>query len=126
MSQSPSPSTNPETQAYFDALGAGKLLIKKCTQCGEPHFYPRAGCPFCFSTSTEWLESSGTGTIYAYSVLRSAKDLPVLGYVTLDEGPTMMTSLVDCPASALTIGAAVRLVVRPGVDGALAPMFTLT
>lgn len=88
-------------------------------------FYPRAGCPFCFSDATEWLESRGTGTIYAYSVLRSARDLPVLAYVTLDEGPTLMTSIVDSPASALSNGAAVRLVVRPGADGTLAPMFTL-
>jgi len=125
VSQAPAPSANPEIQPYFDALRDGKLLIKTCPQCRQPHFYPRAGCPFCFSESTEWLESRGTGTIYAYSVLRAAKDQPVLAYVTLDEGPTMMTAIVDSPASALSNGAAVRLVIRPGADGALAPMFTL-
>ena len=125
MSQAPAPSANPETQPYFDALRDGKLLIKTCLQCKQPHFYPRAGCPLCFSESTEWLESRGTGTLYAYSVLRSAKDLPVLAYVTLDEGPTLMTSIVDSPAGALSNGAAVRLVVRLGTDGTLAPMFTL-
>jgi uncharacterized protein len=125
VSQTPASSANPEIQPYFEALRDGKLLIKACTHCRQPHFYPRAGCPFCFSDATEWLESRGTGTIYAYSVLRAAKDLPVLAYVTLDEGPTLMTSIVDSPASALTNGAAVRLVVRPGADGTLAPMFTL-
>lgn len=125
MTHPPAPSENPEIKPYFDALRDGKLLIKTCRQCSQVHFYPRAGCPFCFSDSTEWQESCGTGTIYAYSVLRSAKDLPVLGYVTLEEGPTLMTSIVDSPASAVSNGAAVRLVVRQGADGTLAPMFTV-
>jgi hypothetical protein len=43
----------------------------------------------------------------------------------LDEGPTLMTSIVDSPAKALENGAAVRLVVRAAADGTLAPMFTL-
>ncbi len=50
----------------------GKLLIKKCTACGEPHFYPRNICPFCFSDKTEWVEASGNATIYTYSVMRRA------------------------------------------------------
>jgi uncharacterized OB-fold protein len=116
---------NPETQRYFDALADGKLLIKTCPQCGQTHFYPRAGCPFCFHDVTEWLPSSGSGTIYAYSILRSAKDLPVLAYVTLAEGPMLMTSIVDSPPEAVSIGAPVRLVVRTGANGTLAPMFTL-
>jgi len=125
VSQAPAPSENPESKPYFDALRDGKLLIKTCRQCGQVHFYPRAGCPFCFSASTDWLECNGTGTIYAYSVLRSAKDLPVLAYVTLSEGPTLMTSIVDSPVNALSNGAPVRLVVRPGADGTPAPMFTV-
>jgi uncharacterized protein len=46
------PSVNPETKPYWDAAAEGKLLIKKCTACGELHFYPRAHCPFCFSDET--------------------------------------------------------------------------
>jgi uncharacterized OB-fold protein len=125
VSQAPAPPQNPETQRYFDALADGKLLIKNCPQCGQTHFYPRAGCPFCFHDSTEWLESSGSGTLYAYSVLRAAKELPVLAYVTLAEGPTLMTSIVDSPLEELTPGAPVQLVVRTGADGIPAPMFTL-
>ena len=43
------PPVNPETQHFWDAAGQGKLLYKKCTACGEPHFYPRPHCPFCLS-----------------------------------------------------------------------------
>lgn len=124
MSQAPAQSANPEIQPYFDALRDGRLLIKTCAQRDQRHFYPRVGCPICFSETTEWLESRGIGTIYANSVLRSANELPVLAYVTRHERPTQL-SIVDSPADTLTKRAAVCLVVRPGADGTFAPMFTL-
>ena len=66
------PPINPETQPFWDATAQGKLLIKKCTACGDVHFYPRTHCPFCFSDKTEWAEASGNGTVYTYSVMRRA------------------------------------------------------
>ena len=47
----PAPAVAPETQAYWDAAAKGKLLVKKCTACGQAHHYPRTLCPFCFSSS---------------------------------------------------------------------------
>ena len=74
----------------------GKFLLRKCTACGEAHCYPRTLCPFCFSDKTEWVEASGKGTIYTYSVMRRAPVPYAIAYVTLAEGPTMMTNIVDC------------------------------
>ncbi|MEN3347185.1 MAG: uncharacterized protein V7632_820 [Bradyrhizobium sp.] len=48
---------NPETAPFWDAAKAGKLLIKRCTACGEAHYSPRSICPFCFSDRTVWEES---------------------------------------------------------------------
>jgi uncharacterized OB-fold protein len=118
------PAVNIETQPFWDATAQGKLLIKKCTACGEPHFYPRGHCPFCFSDKTEWVEASGNGTIYTYSVMRRAPVPYAIAYVTLAEGPTMMTNIVDCDLDSIKIGQAVRLVFRPSEGGAPVPMFT--
>src|SRR5262249_21907599 len=92
----PAPPVNPETKPFWDAAAQGRLLIKRCTACDEPHWYPRALCPFCGSERTEWMEASGHGTIYAYSVFRRAQIPYAIAYVTLAEGPTMMTNIVDC------------------------------
>ena len=54
----PAPATNPETAAFWEAAKAGKFMIKRCTACGEPHYFPRSICPFCFSDKTVWEESS--------------------------------------------------------------------
>jgi len=120
----PAPQTNPENKPFWDAAGEGRLLVKRCRACGEAHHYPRALCPFCFSDDTEWQEASGRGTIYSYSVMRRAPVPYAIAYVTLEEGPTMMTNLVDCDFDALRIGQPVKVVFTPTEGGAPMPMFT--
>ncbi len=117
------PPVSPETKPFWDAAAAGKLLFKKCAACGEPHFYPRAQCPFCFSDKTEWVEASGDGTIYTYSVMRRAPVPYAIAYVTLAEGPTMMTNIVDCDLDQVRVGQKVRLVFKPSDGGPPVPMF---
>jgi uncharacterized protein len=118
------PQPNPETQAFWDAAGEGKLLIKKCNSCGEVHFYPRSICPFCFSSDTVWQQASGGGTIYTYSVMRRGAPVPyAIAYVTLAEGPTMMTNIVDCDLDGIRIGQKVKLVFKPSEGGAPVPCF---
>ena len=55
--------TYPELQPLRDAAARGELLLKRCTSCGETHYYPRPICPFCFSAATEWRKAGGGGTI---------------------------------------------------------------
>ena len=117
------PPVNTETQPFWDAAAEGKLLIKKCSACAEPHFYPRTHCPFCFSDKTEWVEASGNGTVYTYSVMRRAPVPYAIAYVTLAEGPTVMSNIVDCDLDAIKIGQAVRLVFKPTEGGPPVPMF---
>jgi uncharacterized OB-fold protein len=118
------PRDNPEIEAYWAAARDGKLLIKRCDDCGEAHYYPRALCPFCFSDRTRWQECSGHGTIYSFSVMRRAPVPYALAYVTLAEGPTMLTNIVDCDLDAIHIGQAVALVFKPSENGQPVPMFS--
>ena len=48
-----------------------------------------------------------------------------IAYVTLDEGVSMMTNIVDCDVGNLKIGDKVKLVFKPAEDGTPVPMFTL-
>jgi uncharacterized OB-fold protein len=117
---------NAEIQAFFDAAREGRLLLKHCLACGELHYYPRAVCPFCASERIEWVAAKGGGKIYSYSVMRRVEQPYALAYVTLDEGVTMLTNLVDCDFDRLRIGDAVRLVFKPAAGGQMIPMFTPT
>ena len=120
----PAPLPNPETKPFWEAAAEGRLLLKRCRSCGEVHYYPRAYCPFCGSGETEWQPASGGGTIYSYSVMRRAEAPYAIAYVTLDEGVTMMTNLVDCDLDAIRIGQRVRLVFKPTEGGPPVPAFT--
>lgn len=51
------PAMMPGDQPYFDAAAEGRLMLKKCGDCGEHHHYPRALCPHCFSDKVEWVHS---------------------------------------------------------------------
>ena len=121
----PPPSVNPENKAYFEAASGGKLVLKFCTACKAFHHYPRALCPFCFSEKTEWRDAKGTGTVYTYSVLRRGVPEPYcIAYVTLEEGVSMLTNLVDCDFDALKIGMEVKVTFKPTDGGPPVPMFT--
>jgi uncharacterized protein len=120
----PAPLTNPETEPFWAAAREGKFLIRACTDCGKAHWYPRAICPHCFSNRTEWREGSGRGTIYSVSVMKRAPEVYAVAYVTLEEGPTMMTNIVECDFDALAIGQAVTVTWRPTQgDGPPYPQF---
>jgi uncharacterized protein len=122
MRRIPKPMVLPETLAYWQAADEGRLLVKRCTACGEHHHYPRDICPFCASEATEWRQATGGGTVYSFSTMGQGDAAFTLAYVTLDEGPTLLTNLVG--ADAYAVGQRVRVVFRPSDGGHAVPMFT--
>ena len=118
----PDPEMGPDTTEYWKAAKDGRLLLRRGAS-GRPHFYPRAICPFDMS-DTEWFEASGRGSIYSYSVMRRTPIPYAIAYVTLQEGVSMMTNIVDCDLDKIKIGQAVRLVFKPSESGQPVPMFT--
>jgi uncharacterized OB-fold protein len=118
------PRVLPEALPFWEAASEGRLLVKRCTDCGETHYYPRDICPHCLSANTEWLTSTGKGTIYSFSTMGKDEARYTLAYVTLDEGVTMLTNLVDCDPAALQIGHRVQVVFKPSDGGYPVPMFT--
>ncbi len=62
--------------------------------------------------------------VYSYSVMRRAEIPYAIAYVTLDEGVTMMTNIVDCDLDQIRVGQRVRLVFKPTEGGPPVPAFT--
>jgi len=94
---------------YWEAAREGRLLFRHCHQCNRSHYYPRPLCPFCLSSDGEWREASGEATVYSWSVERRAATPYAIAFVTLAEGPTLMTNLVDCDLDGIAIGQRVSL-----------------
>ena len=119
----PSPIVSVENEAFWKAAKEGRFTIPICSACGKAHWYPRAICPFCASDKVEWCAASGKGTIYTYSVMRRAKEPYAIAYVTLAEGPTMMTNIVNCDFDALRIGDDVTVQFADSENGPPVPVF---
>ncbi|MEJ7930581.1 OB-fold domain-containing protein [Ramlibacter sp. AN1015] len=118
------PLVDAATEPFWNAAREGRLTTRRCTACGKLHWYPRAVCPFCMG-DTEWCELSGRGTVYSVSVTRKgAPQAFAIAYVTLDEGITMLTNIVDCDLDSVRIGQAVKVCFKPAEGGAAVPMFT--
>ncbi|MDF3886791.1 Zn-ribbon domain-containing OB-fold protein [Cupriavidus basilensis] len=117
------PTEYPDNAEFWAAAREGRLLVKHCDHCGKPHWYPRTLCPFCMGT-TSWKQASGRGTVYSYSVTRRAGPTPFcMAYVTLEEGVTMMTQIVDCDLDSVRIGQKVELTFTPTDNGPPMPTF---
>ena len=119
----PKPSTYVDTAPFWEGAKNGKLVLQYCKDTGRFQHYPRPVSIFTGSRNLEWREVSGKGTIYTYSVMRRAKEPYAIAYVTLAEGPTMMTNLVDCDFDALRVGQPVNVVFKDTENGPPVPMF---
>ena len=104
-------------------------MLQRCGGCAHVFYYPRTNCPACLSQDLSWVEASGRGTIYSYTVCRRpqspefADDVPyVLAAITLDEGPRVSTLLVEQDPDNVPIGAPVEVV----WDDEVSPELVLT
>lgn len=110
------PVVNPESLPFWEATTRDVLLLPRCEDCGTVIWHPRMFCPICHSRNVTWFEASGHGTIYSFTVSTRgqgpwAEVAPyVVAYVELDEGPRLLTNIVDCDPAALAIGQEVQVV----------------
>jgi uncharacterized protein len=110
------PTIDDESRPFWDAAREHRFLIVRCRACGEAHHYPRPFCPSCWSEDVAWEAASGRGTLYTYSTV-FVNDLPPFGdrvpyvaaAVDLDEGPRVLTNIVDCDPADLEIGMVVEV-----------------
>lgn len=108
-----------ESKPYWDAAAQGKLLIKHCRACQRNYFYPRDHCPSCWSTDTEWIEASGRGTVYTFTIVYQ-NDLPpfrdrlpyVVAEIDLDEGVRMTSNVEGCAPQDVRCGMRVAVSFR--------------
>jgi uncharacterized OB-fold protein len=66
----PLPIPDGDSQFFWKGCQENKLFIQKCRECSKHIFYPRALCPHCFSEQLDWVESTGKGKIYSYTIAR--------------------------------------------------------
>ena len=124
------PTIEPESRPFWDAAREGRFLIARCGSCGRAHHYPRPFCPFCWSEDVSWEDASGRATLYTYSTVFMNDLQPfkaalpyIAAVVDLEEGPRVMTNVIDCAPADLRIGMALQVDFRELTDEITAPVF---
>ena len=123
------PRPTPETQHFWDGTKQHKLLLQRCTQCDAVFFPPRAFCPGTNCTDIEVFEASGKAVLWSYMINQrphpSFESPYAIAVVKLEEGPTMMTNIVECEQTpeALQLDMALEVVFEKVNDDITVPLF---
>jgi uncharacterized OB-fold protein len=125
----PLPEPTPETAHFWEGTRAGKLRLQRCDACAHVYFPPRPFCPRCAHRRVTVVEASGRGMLYSYVIHHRAApgfEPPyAIAVVELEEGPRMMTNIVNAPQTpeALRLDMPVRVVFVRMNDAITLPLF---
>lgn len=124
------PTPTVETRKYWDACQQEKIIIQQCKECEHVQFYPRLMCTKCSSREVGWIESSGLARVITYTIVHRPilpayqQEAPyILAVVQLEEGPTMMTNIVNCIHDSIKCGLEVKVIFQNWANGFLVPVF---
>jgi uncharacterized OB-fold protein len=123
------PIPTPETKPFWQGTREGILRLQRCDACDHVYFPPRPFCPKCAGRAVTWFAASGRGSLYSYVINhRPAPGFEApysIAVVQLDEGPRMLTNIVDCPQTpeALALDMPVEVVFRALSDEIMLPLF---
>jgi len=99
----PAPIVNTWARPFWDAAKEERLIIQQCDDCGKHVFYPRIACPHCAMGSLKWVEASGKGMVYSYTVVEAnapsafLDDMPfVVAVIRLEEGVQLLSNVIGC------------------------------
>jgi uncharacterized OB-fold protein len=124
LDQDPYVTHHPQLRPFWRAAAEGRFMVPRCRSCGRAHWYPRMFCPFCASEAVVWENATGIGRIYACSMLEREAGSSILAYIQLDEGPIIMSNLVDCKFGQVAIDDKVAVLFRKTEHGRSVPVFS--
>ncbi len=126
----PVPAVTPWGMPFWEGTRQGKLMIQRCSDCGKNIFYPRLVCPHCFSDNVGWVQASGRGTVYSYTVVQNnapsafLADIPyVVAVIRLEEGVQMLSNIVGCDFNDLRCDMPVEVTFEKLTDEFTLPKF---
>lgn len=89
-------------KTFYDGLEEGKLLGRKCVDCGAVEFPPAIACNECGCFETQWTEMSGKAQLLDFTFPGVLADKPYMrqfapygfGTVKMEEGPEFLAVIL--------------------------------
>lgn len=124
------PAPSALSDVFYAGCADGQLLLQHCGDCSRWQFYPRILCSHCGGHDLHWRAASGRGRIATFTIVRHAVspayEAPyVVALVDLEEGPRMMSHIVDCDPDRVAVAAVVIVSFENWSDDLTMPVFQL-
>jgi uncharacterized OB-fold protein len=107
----PLPEADEASKPFWDGAMAGRLMLMRCSACGEWRLPSRQHCDTCLSDKFTWEQASGRGTVRTFGVMYQkyhpgwAAEMPYnVTIVELEEGPRLPTNLVGISNDDIHVG----------------------
>lgn len=115
----PAPELTDLSRPFWDALKGGQLTFQRCNACQHAWLPARSECPHCLADDWRRDVAKGGATLVSWVVYRIAYDtafegrLPyTVAVVQLDEGPRMISNVVQADPANLRIDQRLRLTIE--------------
>lgn len=124
------PRPTAETAAFWEGCTNHQLKVQCCDDCGHYQFYPRIFCTQCSSKQVSWVAVTGRGRVRSFTICRHAvskayaAEAPyVVALIQLEEGPTMMSNVVQCDVQDVKVGMPVEVMFEEWSEEISIPKF---
>ena len=119
----PLPALTPANREFWRASTQGRLALPHCRRCDHVWFPPTPRCPRCLGRDDVTVrEASGRARLWSWIVMhrRYLPEFPppyivpyIVAFVELEEGPMLISALVDAPAERLRCDMPLQAVFEP-------------
>ncbi len=128
--EKPIPVVTPDSKEFFEGAQRGQLVLQRCGECGLFRFVARRYCPECGSPRSTWQQVSGRATLVSFVRVHQKShpafvpEIPYpVAWVELEEGPRLLTGLVDVAGVTLKAGLPLRVRFVPAGPDLMIPKF---
>lgn len=128
----PLPIPEHDAQPFWKACNREELLMQRCKACQRFRWLPRPMCPHCNSMEQEWVQMSGRGKVYTWTVIThpvhpaAVSQVPYnVVQVQLEEQPDllMVSNLVGVRNEEIRFDMPVEVVFEELAPGVKVPKF---
>lgn len=116
-------------RAFWEGAKQHELMAYKCLNCGT-FYYPAIHCVSCNDPKMGWVKVTGKGNVYTFVIYHRMfhpgwkDDIPYnVAWIKLEEGPLLMSNIVDCKNEDIEIGMPVEVVFEEVSEEVTLPKF---
>lgn len=132
----PLPRLDEDSVEFWQGCKRHELLIEQCQVCLS-YYFPHSYCTKCsaglnspWAANMRWVKASGKGRILTFFTMNRPwvaafkDDIPYnVALIGLDEGPDILSRIVECPPEEIKVGMPVEVVFRDVTEEFSLPMF---